>query len=245
MRYVCSESADRYSTISPRVCNPRTRRRAGKEADTDVRGRVREAGGFPVRRYAMANATCREAPRITNAKPLAIVTRLRPRRVASASLAHSAGLQSVAHGVWRRCGQPPARAVAGRGKSGQEGAVCAEDERRSSSGLRACRGVRRPRVGREAAMRAEHFPHILAHIPKIMPTFAVHCPAGLYVQDILQESAHSLYSVRVNFDTSQSNAQNKENKTLSLVRICIRCNTPSGVQSILLSSITGSRSPTR
>ncbi len=53
-------------------------------------------------------------------------------------------------------------------------------------------------------MRAEHFPRILAHIPKIMPTLALHCPAGLYVQDILQESAFSLYSARVNLDTSQN-----------------------------------------
>ncbi len=114
------ESADRYSTPPPRVCNPRTRRRAGKEADTDVRMKVREAGGFPVRRYAMANATCRDAPRVTNAKPLAIVTHLRPRRVASASLTHSAGLQVVAHGVWRRVAEAWPASRTGGGGAGKK-----------------------------------------------------------------------------------------------------------------------------
>ncbi len=102
------------------------------------------------------------------------------------TLGHAGGGMRVPAGAGMRGFAPPrARWRVGRGRS------CFACVGRCSAG-----------AGWEAAMRAEHFPRILAHIPKIMPTFAVHCPAGLYVQDILQESAFPLYSDCANLDTS-------------------------------------------
>ncbi len=113
-----------------------------------------EAGGFPLRPYAMANATCRDAPRDSNAKPLATRrvfacdrAHLRPRHT---PLAYRQ-LRTACGGGGRGRSQHPARTGARQEESGHRGAVCAEDERRSRS-ARACRGVRRPRVANPREM---------------------------------------------------------------------------------------------